>query len=586
MQLRKLSRQDHFPGIYTSHVGYLPAAQKIAVVADRYPVGSPFVIRCCDSYPPDGTPIVLRGTLEASPCVWGDYSKADFSKLSTSGFFQLVIGSFNKGVDISEPHCSYPFLVADGVYVKTLRMAFDYFTHQRCGVQVPGYHPACHLDDAIFRDGGEYRDTSGGWHDAGDVRKWLHYTQMYIYSLLQMHERLAPPWYNQRQPWDDVLDEARWGNDYQLKMIDATTGEVFHDVGGGVNGDNDDCRWTDNQLLSGDERRIAHVTGGSMKHQWWFVATQARMSRAFTHFDPPYANHCMNAAILALKRTPSNPSGNLSDDTLGSLAGWELYRATGEQHWLDSACAFAKTILDCQSTRYECGQRKVRGYLYANREHSLFQKETAWSGLPLCVLCNLNQHLPGAVDAVRMLLEDYLLPLAALNPFGIIPYGLYARPLAGEGVAHPLAGQLSYRYFAWREATSAETAAQETETFQHGLTSNQLSYAVGLMAAEKVLGNGVAQQLALRQLEWVMGANTHAACLMTDGGVNTPYPYSPFVGLIPGGMMNGFIGNAEDVPYLHAGNTLDWNTNEYWGTHSANYLWTLALLYQGTGVTL
>jgi hypothetical protein len=248
--------------------------------------------------------------------------------------------------------------------------------------------------------------------------------------------------------------------------------------------------------------------------------------------------------------------------------------------------------VDCQSREYEHGQNMLRGYLYTGHDHARFYRDTAWSGLPLYVLSTLALHLEGRpagaafADAVRMLVGDYLLPISQRSPFGVLPFGLYRSALAGNAVSRPLAGALSFRYFNWREATSERTAAQETETFQHGLTSNQLGYAVGLMMAERVLRDGVSRNLALRQLEWVMGANPYAACLMTGAGANTPYPFSPFVGLIPGGMQNGFIGNAEDVPFLHPGNTLDWNTTEYWGTHNAHYLWALSLLYEGCGATI
>jgi hypothetical protein len=529
------------PAILTSHVGYLPGMRKAAIVTDKHQAGAPFVGRRCDQYPPEGTPIVLRGTLSPFSCEWGDFSVADMSALDQRGFFQVAVGEFDRGVHVSEPNCSFPFLIADDVYVKTLRMSFDYFTHQRCGAAVPGYHPICHLDDGIFRDTGVYRDTSGGWHDAGDVRKWLHHTQMYIYSLLELQERLTPDWRCFGRQWSDVLDEARWGNDYQLKMMDEKTGEVFHDVAGGIGGDNCDCRWTDNEPHSGDERHITRVSGSGAIHQWWFVATQAKMSNAFAAIDPTYARTCLHAGFLALKRAPVEPTGKLRDDAIGVLAFSELHRATGEDRYLARATGFAETILKCQATSHEHGQTRVRGYLYSGVDRARFHKETSWPGLPLYALSLLAVRLRGSSegqrfsDAVKLMVREYLAPMTALNPFGIVPFGLYSTVLAGKGKAHHLAGSLSYRYFNWREASSPENACNEDETFQHGLTSNQLGYAAALMMAERVIGDGVARGIALRQLEWVMGANTHAACLMTGGGVNTPYPYAPFVGIIPGG---------------------------------------------------
>ena len=56
--------------------------------------------------------------------------------------------------------------------------------------------------------------------------------------------------------------------------------------------------------------------------------------------------------------------------------------------------------------------------------------------------------------------------------------------------------------------------------------------------------------LAYRQLEWIMGANPFASRMMTGEGMRNPFPHSRFVGLIPGGIMNGIAGNVNDEPVL------------------------------------
>jgi hypothetical protein len=79
-------------------------------------------------------------------------------------------------------------------------------------------------------------------------------------------------------------------------------------------------------------------------------------------------------------------------------------------------------------------------------------------------------------------------------------------------------------------------------------------------------------------LEWVMGANPFGACLMTGEGSRNPYPHSRYVGLIPGGIMNGIAGNMKDAPILDTSNGFDWRTTEYWSPHNAFYIWTLSVL--------
>jgi hypothetical protein len=88
--------------------------------------------------------------------------------------------------------------------------------------------------------------------------------------------------------------------------------------------------------------------------------------------------------------------------------------------------------------------------------------------------------------------------------------------------------------------------------------------------------------LAYRQLEWIMGANPFGSCMMTGEGMRNPFPHSRFVGLIPGGIMNGIAGNVNDDPVLDLEYTLDWRTCEYWSPHVAFYIWANSVL-EGIG---
>ena len=65
---------------------------------------------------------------------------------------------------------------------------------------------------------------------------------------------------------------------------------------------------------------------------------------------------------------------------------------------------------------------------------------------------------------------------------------------------------------------------------------------------------------------------------MTGEGVNNPYPHSRFLGLIPGGIMNGFIGTEEDEPFMDMEYTMDWRTTEYWSPHTCFYIWYVTLV--------
>jgi hypothetical protein len=97
-----------------------------------------------------------------------------------------------------------------------------------------------------------------------------------------------------------------------------------------------------------------------------------------------------------------------------------------------------------------------------------------------------------------------------------------------------------------------------------GTTSHLECYALALAAAAKLLDKTEYRDPAHRQLEWVMGVNPFAACLMTGEGMRCRYPRSRCAGLIPGGILNGIAGNVKDEPALDIEYGFDWRSTEYW----------------------
>ncbi|MGH9446936.1 MAG: glycoside hydrolase family 9 protein, partial [Terriglobia bacterium] len=208
------------PTIALNHLGFRPRAGRKALV-----------VRVTGSEPPDAfllrdigssnfhftRPLTLsHGDL--GPCV-----TADFTDLEREAIYQINVGGEH----------SVPFFVREDVWRRTLPTVAGYYRYQRCGVDVPGVHPICHLDDARRRDNGEHVNVIGGWHDAGDLRKWMDVTMLNAIALLNLARTIPNP-----QPGDptheQILDEVRHGNRYFLKMQDSD-GKIWHDTAGGVN---------------------------------------------------------------------------------------------------------------------------------------------------------------------------------------------------------------------------------------------------------------------------------------------------------------------------------------------------------------
>ena len=553
------------PAIALNHLGFVPDARKLALYrTGEAPRPAEFSLRQLGD--PE-KPFQITRPLRSGASELGECLVADFSDLTREGLYQITINGER----------SVPFFIRPDVWRRVLPKAVSYFHTQRCGVEVPNVHPACHLDDARRRDNGERVDVTGGWHDAGDLRKWMSATMMNGFGLMHLARRLGEKWDKGGAGLAPLLEEMRWGNRYFLKMQDGD-GLVWADTAGGVNGDGVDDHWTDNQPGTADDRHIN--TGKSGQVQAMFVALQAMVAQQFRPVDAAYSAQCLAAAQRCWKASKRGSDA-------GQLAWWvraalELHRATGDAGLSTEAGNLAARLIELQQTTFPDGQKSVRGYWRTAADSNEAYKSGTQSALPPTVLLELAETLPRHpsasrwLDAVRLHLEDYALPLAARSAYGILPYGIYRGTISSDRYRE-LGGDLSYRFFMPVRVKSSANPRRQTAKW-YGLTSHLESYAVLGALAAKLFARREYSDLAYRQLEWVMGANPFGSCLMTGEGMRNVYPHSRFSGLIPGGIVNGIAGNLKDEAVLDTTYGYDWRTCEYWSPHNAHFVWAVSLL--------
>jgi len=295
------------------------------------------------------------------------------------------------------------------------------------------------------------------------------------------------------------------------------------------------------------------------------------MASAFRSSDEAYSRRCLEAASRCWKA--ANRFGGTADLAWWALAAMELARATGSAEYRDYALNFGAQLASLQNTEFAFGQKAVRGWFRASGNSPDPYADVVHGALPAIALLKLIEAYPASAearswrDAVRLHLDEYALPMAARSPFRIVPYGIF-RGAPSPELYRPLAGQLTYRFF----------MPVRRSDWWIGSTSHLESYAYAGSLAARIFANREYRDLALRQLEWVMGANPFGACLMTGEGIRNPYPHSRFVGLIPGGIMNGIAGNTRDEPVLDIENGFDWRTTEYWTPHNAYYILAVSSL--------
>ena len=333
--------------IKVDQAGYLPAAQKVAIVVAKAPAASFAVKRTSDGK------VVFQGKLGAAnlDVDSGDQVQtADFTKVRKPGSYFLQVPAVGR---------SWGFTIAKDVYSRPWYLAMRSFYGQRCGIAVdlgpefPGYkHAICHQEGAYHASSGKdgTKPPAGGWHDAGDYGRYVVNSGLSTATLLWTYElfstrvgkiHLRIPESGNGKP--DILNEIRWNLDWMLSM-QASDGGVWHKQTsekfcGFVMPEKDTL--TSYVIGTGSEPFKSSCATGD------FAAVMAVAARVYKPADSAYSAKCLKAAQLAwawLDKHPNvlfrNPKGvatgeygdgDCSDERLWAAA--ELARTTHEDSY-------------------------------------------------------------------------------------------------------------------------------------------------------------------------------------------------------------------------------------------------------------
>jgi outer membrane protein assembly factor BamB len=253
---------------------------------------------------------------------WGFYYwRGDFSAFDQPGKYRVHVNL--DGVEGT----TWPFKIGkDLLWEETSRLAYRFFYYQRCGFEIPGYHKACHLDDAASADGKVQYDLAGGWHDAGDYNKY--HNAPYVLGLATAYGLEREAFDQQDEDGNgqsDFLDEILWGGDCARRMM-APDGSVRGPITSGYGFWSGPELETDNIPNTGDERRLEGANEGldSSDH----TAAMAKIAR-YTGGSPLYVEAAQRGLKWALD------SGRKGPLQLSALI--DLYAATGQQDYADQA---------------------------------------------------------------------------------------------------------------------------------------------------------------------------------------------------------------------------------------------------------
>lgn len=362
--------------VRANQVGYQTKDIKSAIAFSCAPLPDTFAVlnETTEKAVYEGKPGLLTGLH------WGRFlyhAELDFSAVTKPGRYRLSLNGWK----------SPPFTIGKEVYGGLPDELLEFMRQQRCGYN-PFLDTVCHPFDGRTAYGpmtnGTYLNASGGWHDAGDLLKYLLTSgnataQMLLAYRLEPHgfrdayNALGQPGTNGMA---DVLDEARWGLEWMLKLHPAPD-QLYHQVAD----DRDHTGFHLPQEETADygwgkgSYRVVYFADGKPQglKQYQSESTgvanlagryAAAMALAYQIWkdDPQqraFAGRCLKAGIEVynLGRTKEGvQQGNsyssryrYAETTWADDMEWgaaELFRATGQQEYLEDARRYARLIED------------------------------------------------------------------------------------------------------------------------------------------------------------------------------------------------------------------------------------------------
>ena len=567
---------DHYEGwnvapgrIAFSHSGYLPGYSKTALA-------SGLDARVFELVDADTGEPVLNKKVERVRTRLGEFDRLDFSQVDREGRYYLRAGGRRTPV----------FRIDARTWRDSILKTLNFFYCQRCGIEIPGVHDACHRDWQAAH--GDLKIImNGGWHDAGDLSQGLVHTAEAVHSMLVLAAQLEVSGWD-RALVERLIEEARWGLDWVLKV---------RFPGGYRIGFASMNLWTNGILGDADDRVREALNNPNVNYL--AAAAEALAARLLRRRDPHLAARALAAAeqdweyaiagkdAPETRHTPAYAAAEMELAGVGALASLELYQATGAERYAEQARRLARVILDSQERGIVGSEFPLTGFFYTgpDRKEIFHQFHRAADQAPVVALARLCELFPADPDWMRWyaalaLHAAYLKKKArATEPWGMLPAYVYRDDeweTAPEGDRYQSSRE-AYRLQVLEGMPMGNGYYLKSFPVWFGRRGNYgvlLSQAKALSAAARLRADREAMDLTLRQLEWVVGRNPFCQSTMWGEGYDFAQQYSvssgDMVGSLPVGMMTR--GN-RDLPYWPPQNSYVYK--EVWVHPSARWLWLM-----------
>ena len=522
-------------GIAYCHSGYLPGARKQALAQHV----SADVFTLVDE---------IGAVVYSAPVtpLQNGFVRMDFSDFTTPGSYRLCVGG----------QSTQPFVISPDAFLAAAWKTLNFFNKERYGVDVPGVHAPCHLDVICRHPDGREKPACGGWHDAADVSIGPGGTARHILSMLQLADAVR-----EKQPalYTELLDEARFGLTY---LMNGRFSDGYR-VDGTILG-----IWTNNVREDFDDITVNAANSASLN---------LACAQACAEAVPYYAHDAVFSRWLRLCAVEDYAFGlssfretdSVTENAQAALCALSLYKLTDEAQYIDHAAAFARKVLACQQTEPRTDLNPpVCGYFYEDTGHTrplAFFHNSSEQHLTECftallVAAPTHPDAPSWQRSLELSAQYFRLLSAYVPPYGIFPAGLYEvgntdySTLYHEGEAVGLPTMEEYNaqvkngiLFGGDTYLRRFPVAYQFRGFNVTLMGKAKSaFALAEHFHDRELYN-----IAVRQLEYILGCNPFAMSLVYGEGYDYPPLYSGFAGDLVGSVPVGIeTFEHDDEPYM------------------------------------
>ncbi len=336
-------KQESTAWIRINQLGYTPTGIKVAVWCSKEnnPIGSFQLIDAETNKP------VFTGKPSSGFGKYGPFEQTqrmNFSGFQQPGKYYLQTRNTKSPV----------FTIGEDVYKGAADFCLRYMRQQRSGFN-PFLKDSCHTQDGYTLYGAAaglpdstFIDVSGGWHDASDYLQYSTTSANATYHLLMAYrdfphvftdEKLANG-LDGKNNLPDVLDEAKWGLDWLMKMHPRDDW-MFNQLGDDRDHISMRIPKMDSQYGRGFQRPVYFITGEKQQRGKFLnnttgtSSTAAKFASAFALGNLVFNK--IDSAYSSLLYSKSNSAFNFGEKKLGvtQTASVKAPYIYAEENWTD-----------------------------------------------------------------------------------------------------------------------------------------------------------------------------------------------------------------------------------------------------------